>query len=165
MKNTLLSTLLVLTLLVAACKKENQVTPGVSAIKNGTTWIANSADNNYLPLNTKDTIYIYAHSGEEHLVMVLKQTSKGVFQLTDKTTFYVTVGYDVVTANYKLDNTASNEVAITTYDENKNQLKGTFNLTFKNNYNYGGYPDKVVFNNGKINIPFKGEYQNTYVPK
>ena len=164
MKKTIFPILISLLLLYAGCKKDDQFTTGIAATKNGTNWIAANFGTGFKPLNTKDTLFITANNKEEHLLIALKQVSKGVFQLVDQTNFYVTVGYDVVVAAYRLDNTSANQVTITAYDENTRQLKATFDLTF-NSTRTDGQADKIKFSNGKINIPLNDVYMNPFIPQ
>jgi hypothetical protein len=163
MKRSLL--LIVVSLyLLAGCKKGDQLTDSIE-VKDGSTWIANSTGTGFKPLATKDTLFITLHNNEEHLIIALTQKGTGVFKPADVTGFYFTIGLDGITGTYKLDNTVNNQVAITTYDENTQQLKGTFNLTFKNTKTNDGHPGKIIFTNGKINAELKNEYMNPYIPK
>ncbi len=153
MKNFILS-LSIASLLTCACKKENSTQPehAVSAKKNNTDWVAKNPYTGFVNPTLKDSVLIIARVGEETLGIKFKSKGAGTYlQPEVNAYFYTTVGLDVLVSEYKLSNTATNQLIITSYDEGKNTMKGSFNLAFQKTRGDSKYfPDNIVFTNGVL---------------
>jgi hypothetical protein len=161
--------IIALCFLFTACKKDQQATGSeFSATKTTTnansllveagTWKAATITTGFFPMATKDTLVISGiendgQANTANLTINLKQKGAGTYKGSEiKAYFYYVVGGDAISGRYLLDPTADNQVVITSYDETNHVLKGTFNLTFKNNFvNYT--TTTIKLSNGKIDVP------------
>ena len=156
MRNFILS-LSIASLLLFACKKENstKVQYNVSAQKNNAAWVAKNPYTGFVNANSKDSVLIIAHAGEETLEIKFKSKGAGTYLQPDLNAYYyTTIGFDVVISEYKLSNTPTNKLIINSYDEGNNIITGQFNLTFQKLRDDNKYsPDNIVFTNGILNAP------------
>ncbi|GAA4325226.1 hypothetical protein GCM10023149_27400 [Mucilaginibacter gynuensis] len=134
MKKPVTLLLLLATLAITACKKEKRaccvLPPGAEfylAGKQGdSTWFGKPTAVFY-----NDSLNVYAGHGEQHMNIRIKFTGKGKYSLNNTNAiYYVTVGQDVIVANYWADNTADNWITVTNYDKANNIITGDFNLSF-----------------------------------
>ncbi len=153
MKNFILSLSIAL-LLMCACKKENSTKTEhtVSAQKNNADWVAKNPYIGFVNPTLKDSVLIIARVGEETLGIKFKSKGTGTYlQPEVNAYFYTTVGLDVLVSEYKLSNTTTNQLIISSYDEGKNTMKGSFNLTFQKTRGDSKYfPGNIVFTNGVL---------------
>ena len=153
MKSFILS-LSIASLLLCACKKEKSIKAEytVSAQKNNTAWIAKNPYTGFVNTTLKDSTVIIARIGEETLGIKFKSKGVGTYvQPEVNAYFYTTVGLDVLVSEYKLSNTATNNLIINNYDEAGNTMKGSFDLTFQKTRGDSKYfPDSIVFKNGLL---------------
>jgi predicted small lipoprotein YifL len=145
----------VLTALLTACgKKMCCVLPQetyITADKNNTKWRADASSN-----LRQDTIALFGTNFstqlEETLTMQFKASAPGTYSLKgSQALYYNTIGRDVITSEYELDDTYANTVNITAYDNANKLVTGTFNLKFKHTYP----PDKpasLQFLNGQFKV-------------
>ena len=163
-KYTLLS-IVMISLLISACKKDNQdAVVGISGIKGTSAWKTPDAYTGFKPLATKDTLFIVGQNGEENIVIGIKQRGTGTYSPSEfKAYFYVTIGLDVVVGRYQLSNDPANSIRITDYDETTHVVKGSFNLVFKSAYIYNSTKsDEFTFTYGKINTQLSDVYLDPY---
>jgi hypothetical protein len=151
---------------VLSCKKDKQQAAviHVSATKGTTDWATANVTTGYKPLDTKDTLFILAHNGEENIVIALKQKGVGTYQPAEfKAWYYTTIGLDVLIGRYALTSDAGNSVIITDYNETTHSVKGTFNILFKSTYLYGAsQSDEVRFTNGKIDATLSDTFMDPF---
>jgi hypothetical protein len=120
MKNLLLicaSSLLIIT----ACSKKNccvpvPYAPFIIAEKGGEKWGAAPVA---LKIGT-DSIAITGTETDAQLSIRLKFTGKGTYTIKGtQARYYITVGQDVMVAEYVLDTNAANKLEVFNYDSNK----------------------------------------------
>ncbi|ASU32465.1 DUF6252 family protein [Mucilaginibacter xinganensis] len=152
-RKLLLAVLTFYCLFVVACKKENKNVAQdlfMGAFKNGGNWVA-APNADYF--SGKDSLQIigFKAAGEETLQINLKFRGKGNYAVKQgQAHYYTTIGRDVVTGEYKLDTTNTNNVMVQNFDVYSNIMSGTFELNFVKTY--GGGPDKLSFSGGKFYI-------------
>lgn len=160
MKKLTLFSVIALSLL-SACKKDNSTAKptgySINANKNNVAWASASLSTGYVNPAIKDSVLIIAHAGEETLGIKFKSKGVGTYQSTEiNAYFWNTVGLDAIVGEYKLTNDASNTLIINSYNEAKNTMTGTFNLTLKKTYGISSsLPDKITFTNGVITADVK----------
>jgi hypothetical protein len=159
MKKYLLILLSATVLIMASCAKRKDccVLPKrdefIIAEKSGVQWEG-------VPTTTvfsQDTINVYAGNFktglEENFGFLIKVGSTGSYTLKGNQAYYFnTVGRDVSVSGYKLDDTFTNKITITSFDKITKTITGTFQIKFIKTYDNptGSYPDKVSFLNGKF---------------
>ncbi len=109
-----------------------------------------------------DTISVYGSNinpgFEESFGFLLKINGKGTYMIKGNQGFYFnTVGRDVSVSGYKLDDSFTNNVTVSQYDESAKIVAGTFQMKFIKTYDNpaGSYPDKIAFLNGKFKVIIK----------
>ena len=126
----------------------------ITAEKSGVQWEG-------IPTTTvfsQDTINVYAGNFktglEENFGFLIKVSTTAIsYTLKGNQAYYFnTVGRDVSVSGYKLDDTFTNQVTVTSYDQSTKTITGTFQMKFIKTYDNptGSYPDKVSFLNGKF---------------
>ena len=152
MKRVMLLLLLTL-LLLNACKKDSvkELDYYVYAEKSDNTIfkaIASSAG--FKSLSAKDTLYIGANSGEDHLLIRLIVKKPGVYKSPNLDAILITtIGQDVIGNTYHLNNDTRNMLDITNIDNGL--IQGTFGLSFKETTKgLTIAPSTVIFSNGRI---------------
>lgn len=103
--------------------------------------------------------YIFGNKGDEHIRIIIKPTATGKYYITPQNgMYYITVGGDVMGAEYPAAADTSNLVIITGYDLNKNIIRGEFNIRFIKGSRYTGtaYQNEVRFLRGR----FRAELPN-----
>ncbi|PKD19978.1 hypothetical protein APR41_14960 [Salegentibacter salinarum] len=61
---------------------------------------------------------------------MVKFKGEGAYSLLNvQTSYYTTVGGDVMRSLYNLDSSSSSEITITEYDAEQNMIKGNFEVT------------------------------------
>lgn len=125
------------------------------AKKNGSDWNV-YATTSYL--NDSDTLVIYGMGSEKSLGMRLPFTGTGTY--TIKSTagpyyrnsdayYYTTVGGDVITSYYTLNDTGT--VEITEYNETQKLIKGRFHFTLKRQLG-DAVPEEMTFTKGEFSV-------------
>jgi len=153
MKKLILPLAILITLLTACGKKNCCILPQTTymvADKNNTQWSADPSSSNL----RNDTIALFGSNFstqlEETLTLQFKASATGVYSLKgNQALYYNTVGRDVITSEYGLDDTYANTVNITAYDKAGKVVTGTFNLKFKHTYPVDK-PASLQFLNGKF---------------
>ncbi|MBD1364838.1 hypothetical protein IDJ77_13535 [Mucilaginibacter sp. ZT4R22] len=156
MKKLTLPALIILCLFTAACSKRNccvppVIAPYIGADKNSVKWTAEATAEK----QGTDTLLIVGSQTEERLIMRLKFTGKGTYTLQNTQAFYfTTIGGDVFTSRYNVDNTAASTLTVTNYDEATKLVSGTYSLTLKKEYPNpsSAYPETVKFANGMFHV-------------
>jgi hypothetical protein len=162
MKKYLLILLSATTLLMAACAKRKDccVLPKndqfITAEKSGVQWQAPPSASMF----SQDTVSVYAGNFktgfEENFSFFFKVSTTAIsYTLKGNQAYYFnTVGRDVSVSGYKLDDTFTNQVTVTSYDQSTKTITGTFQMKFIKTYDNptGSYPDKVSFLNGKFRV-------------
>ena len=124
------------------------------AQKSGVQWEA-------IPSTTvfsQDTINVYAGNFkpgfEENFGFLIKVSTTAIsYPLKGNQAYYFnTVGGDVSVSGYKLDDTFTNQVTVTGYDQSNRTITGTFQMKFIKTYDNptGSFPDKISFLDGKF---------------
>lgn len=165
MKRFALSSALLFCLLATACKKDKQkATANISAEINMKSWATAQVNTGFKPLETKDTLFIYAHNGEENLVIAVKQKGAGTYSANEfKAYYYITVGLDAVTNRYVSATDAGNQLTIIEYNEATQTIKGNFSFVLNRAYPGGtGTPATVKFTNGNINTKLTAVYADPF---
>jgi hypothetical protein len=117
-------------LILTACTKETKMCcvlppsePFIIADKGSDKW---QAEPEILKIGA-DSIAITGKENEARLSLHIKFTGKGNYALKDKQpTYYLTVGQDVMVAEYVLDTNAANKLEVFNYDSNKALLTALF---------------------------------------
>ncbi len=150
----------VLSLFNSACRTDKCCSPAqpkqfIIAQKNGVSWTADPSSSNI----QGDMVALFgtnfSSSIEETLTMQFKVSGTGNYPLKNtQALYYNTIGRDVITSRYHLDDSFANSVKVTKYDPNTNIISGTFSLKLKR-----VYPDSVntaqngiQFLEGKFNM-------------
>jgi len=154
MKKLTLITLVLFALFAASCTKKAPMdccmapaAPYFNAEKDSKSWIG-------LPEAFKtstDSLTITGRKTEENLLIRIKYTGKGNYVLNShQGKYYMTVGQDVMVAEYILDDTAPNILEVTEYDTTKGFISGKFSITLKKIYGNPNeaYPSTIKFLNG-----------------
>ncbi|TFF38261.1 DUF6252 family protein [Mucilaginibacter psychrotolerans] len=156
MKKLTLLALIFLCLVTAACTKHNccvppPITPYIGADKNTVKWTGEATAEK----QGTDTLLIIGSKTEERLIMRLKFTGEGIYTFQNTQAFYfTTIGGDVFTSEYIVDETAASTLTVTDYNETSRLASGTYSLTLKRNYPNptSAYPQKVQFVNGMFHV-------------
>jgi hypothetical protein len=153
MKKLTIGLLALLSVLMFSCKKDKQSdNPNnyfIKASKNGALWGTKS----YSVFNSQkakpDTIVVGGSLGEEHISILAKLNSQGNY-IPDpaKTTFYTTLGQDVIMSTYTLDTAKNNTISIT--KPSSGEIQGTFTLTFNKTGIADSNPATITFNQGEF---------------
>jgi hypothetical protein len=139
--------------LMFSCKKDKQPDNSnnyfIKASKNGTAWSAKSYSIFNNQKTKPDTIVVGGSQGEEHLSIRANLNNQGNY-IPDpaKTTFYTTLGQDVIMSTYTLDATKDNTISIT--KPSSSEIQGTFTLTFKKTGIADSNPTTVTFSQGEF---------------
>jgi hypothetical protein len=155
MKKHILPFIILTTLLTACSKKMCCVLPNIAymvADKNNAQWSADPSSSNI----RQDTIALFGTNFstqlEETLTMQFKASAPGTYSLKgNQALYYNTVGRDVITSEYGLDDTYANTVIIASYDKVGKVVTGTFNLKFKHTYP-ADKPASLQFLNGQFKV-------------
>lgn len=146
----------ILAILLTACgNRLCCVLPNVAymvADKNNTQW---SADPSSSTLRN-DTIALFGTNFstqlEETLTMQFKASAPGTYSLKgSQALYYNTIGRDVITSKYELDDTYANTVTIASYDKVGKVITGTFSLKFTHTYP-ADKPASLQFLNGQFKV-------------
>jgi hypothetical protein len=156
MKKFTLLALVVFSLLTAACTKRNccvppVIAPYIGADKNLVKWTGEATAEK----QGTDTLLIVGSKTEERLIMRLKFNGKGTYTLQNNQAFYfTTIGGDVFTSEYIVDNTAASTLTVTDYNETSRLVSGTYSLMLKRDYPNPStaYPETVKFANGMFHV-------------
>jgi len=158
MKNLSLTALVLLSVLTFSCTKQRDCCvlpyqPYITAEKNNVKWEAQVGTTKIAP----DSIAITGSQTEERLIMRIKFAGKGTYTLTgNQAQFFTTIGQDVLTSYYNVDNTAVSTIEITEYDNNQAIITGTYSVTLKKAADrYPSYPESVKFLKGKFSTYLK----------
>lgn len=155
MKKYILITVVIILFFTACGKKDCCVIPGqqfITATKNSSQWSADPASSNMV----HDTVAIFGTNFnttiEETLTLQFKVSAPGKYALKgEQALYYNTIGRDVITSEYELDDTFANTVEVKNFDKDKGIIAGTFNLKFKHTYP-ADKPASLQFLNGKFNV-------------
>lgn len=145
---------LVLPLLLNACKKATPTSNtdfSVFAEKNNAAWVAEIPATTSMGAQSKRIVSITARTGEETLNITFNNKGVGKYKSADLFAYYYsTIGGNAIVSGYNLSKDASNELIITSFDEDKNVMTGNINLTLDKTYDGIGntLPNKLVFTNG-----------------
>lgn len=158
MKKILPVFIIALSALSFSCKKDSPLCcalpyqPYINAEKNGSQWSAAVST-----AKIGDSTAITGSQTDERLIMRIKFTGKGIYRLTgNQATFATTVGQDVVTSEYGVDNNSMSTLEITDYDNNKGIITGTYFIALKRAPNrYTSYPETVRFLKGSFSTYLK----------
>lgn len=157
MKKLILITIVCLAALTFSCTKERPLccampdSPYIYAVKNNVNWQG-------APLAekiTNDSIAIIGSQTKERLILRIKTKLEGTYTLTgNQGNYFTTVGQDVITSEYFLDDAATNTVTISKYDNAKDLITGTYSVTLKKATRFSdpAIPATVKFLNGKFMI-------------
>ena len=159
MKNLSLIALVLLSVLTFSCTKKMDCCvlayqPFITAEKNNVKWDAQVGTTKIAP----DSIAITGTQTEERLIMRIKFAGKGTYTLTgNQAKFFTTVGQDVITSDYYVDNAAASTIQITEYDYNQAIITGTYSVALKKTSadRYPSYPESVKFLSGKFSTYLK----------
>jgi len=127
----------------------------ISATINEERWNGNPE----ISLNQEnDTLILLGSGNEQVIVFKIKFKGEGVYDLLEnQTSYYTTVGGDVMTSLYILDPSSSSEITITEYDSEQNIIRGSFDVTLQQDWsNPENDIDLLNFTNGQ----FKGSIRN-----
>lgn len=143
----------VFAVLMFSCKKDKQQdNPNnyfIKASKNGIAWSTKSYSVFNTQKNKPDTIVVGGSLGEEHISILAKLNSQGNYVPDPvKTTFYLTLGQDVIMSTYTLDTTKDNTISVT--KPSSDEIEGTFTLTFKKTGVTDSNPATVTFTQGEF---------------
>jgi hypothetical protein len=176
MKKFTLIILALVTVFTISCKKDKDVRKNsdyyLSANKNNASWTSPSFNgqattsssqqltagvypiqNSYYTKPSDNEIIVVANVGEEHLYIYLLESSPNAYQLNKaKTSFYITVGQDAVSAKYVLDESQTNTANITNINISKKTISGNFILNFKKANGHESYPTTIAFTDGKFHL-------------
>jgi hypothetical protein len=176
MKRITLITLTLLTFFTFSCKKDKNVRIDndfyISANKDNVAWISKFQNNTTMPSNnglslagasqfpncyystpSSNELLLIGNAGEEHLRINFTASNPNQYQLDKtKTKFIITVGQDVVVANYVLDEGKSNIANITNINTSNYIVSGNFMLHFKKASGHESYPTTIVFTDGKFRL-------------
>lgn len=144
-------------LVLAGCSKGRRVCCDLpednsifmSATRADSVWRANFVETRLL----HDSLYIFGTKGDEHIRIIIKPTSIGKYYVTPRNgTYYITVGGDVMGAEYPAAADTLNQVIITGYDQKKGLIQGDFNIRFVKSGRYAGTPyvNEALFSRGKF---------------
>ena len=99
-----------------------------------------------------DTLALLGLGDEQVLVFKIKIKGEGNYHLNKyQTHYYTTIGGDVITSFYRLDESSNSQLTITDYDPERNILKGNFETTFLlDSGDPDNHPDKLIFKNGEF---------------
>jgi hypothetical protein len=156
LKGIILQTIIaVCALLAASCSKE-EAKPAESyfkAEKNNAAWVS-TADGQF----DSDTLRLFGFNtdGEQHLYFAVKFNGAGKYPLINRqASFYTTVGLDVLTSGYKLDNTKASSITITRFDETNRTISGIFEvyLLKDDQYTNARTPLKFTKGNFRVKLP------------
>jgi len=153
MKKLTIGFLALFSVLMFSCKKDKQSDNlnnyFIKANKNGVAWSTKSYSVFKTQKAKPDTVVVGGSLGEEHVSILAKLNSQGNY-IPDpaKTTFYTTLGQDVIMNTYTLDTTQNNTISIT--KPSIGEIQGTFNLTFKKTGIPDSDPATITFNQGEF---------------
>lgn len=143
-KNFTLLCLLFFALVIASCKKDVPdccAMPAQPYLKTNDNSFSAVPATGYNSRTNKDTLVIVATNtvkSDQNVGFQFKFVSEGNYKLTgNQAYYYTTIGGDVISARYKLDESANNLVAVTKYEKGavgtySDVLTGTFKLAFVN---------------------------------
>ncbi|WP_374950558.1 DUF6252 family protein [Mucilaginibacter sp.] len=159
MKRFLFAALVMLSALNFSCTKggrmccANPYQPYMSAEKNGIKWDAAVSTSRI----AGDSLAIAGSQTEERLVIRIMFNGKGIYNLTgNQATFFTTVGQDVLTSEYGVDNSTKSTIEITEYDNTKAIITGTYYIALKRAANkYPGSPETIRFLKGTFSTYLK----------
>ncbi len=129
MRTTIIISFLAFTAIFVSCKKSAPVVIDmpdyhITASKNNADWSAIP----YAKVD-QDSLIIQGQGKDELLSMKIKFSNLGNYTLTGGQSFYwLTVGGDVIIAQYQLRTDTISSVNITSYDPVNKIVEGTFNL-------------------------------------
>ena len=149
--------LLLLTFGMLSCSNDDDLDESdfISATINEERWNGNPE----ISLNQEnDTLILLGSGNEQVIVFKIKFKGEGVYDLLEnQTSYYTTVGGDVMTSLYILDPSSSSEITITEYDSEQNIIRGSFDVTLQQDWsNPENDIDLLNFTNGQ----FKGSIRN-----
>jgi len=167
MEKVSLLSLLCLSLL-SACKKDSSTNKSdfvIFAKKNNSTWVAEIPTSTSMGAQSKKIVSITARTGEETLNITFNNKGVGKYKSADLYAYYYsTIGGNAVVSGYNLSKDESNELIVASFDEDKNIITGSINLTLDKTYDGAGntLPNKLVFTNGafKSQINYAVLYTN-----
>ena len=111
--------------------------------------------------NTNDTLTflgVGASANDDVILLKIKFNGPGTYALAkNQAHYYSTVGGDVLTSNYELAPNDVGEFVISKYDPAGKLLEGSFKVSLKKTWSYGGNgADILNFTDGH----FKGKIEN-----
>jgi hypothetical protein len=137
-------------LLIASCKKDNQVAPTsffMEAKLNGSNW----AGQPYTGYAGDDSLHIQARlpNTQDNIAFVIKYNGTANYQLKgSQSTFYILDASNVDICDYKMDPSFNNHISITAFDATTKIASGNFEVHFVRAYGISTYADKLDFVNG-----------------
>ena len=113
---------------IISCNDDNQLEPDfISAKINEKNW-------NGIPElnvnNVNDTLTLLGSGNEQVVFFKIKYNGEGVYNLSgSQANYYTTIGGDVITSLYTLDESPSSQITITEYNSEQNIIKGNFKIS------------------------------------
>ncbi|WP_143815191.1 DUF6252 family protein [Maribacter sedimenticola] len=154
MKNTYLffTAVFLIVVIMISCEKDNTSEPDfISAKLENQNWDGRPE---IIFDKETDTLSIRGVGNEQVIVLNLKYTGEGIYNLEKiRAIYYTTVGGDVITNWYNLGKDNSSKVTITEFDTNEKIVKGDFQVSVLNS------TDELNFTNGK----FKGIFREVTI--
>ncbi|MBD1392838.1 DUF6252 family protein [Mucilaginibacter glaciei] len=159
MKKLLIAAVIMFAAISFSCKKNDAnccippYQPFTTAEKNGAKWDAAVSASKF----KGDSVAIVGAQTEERLIMQIKFNGKGLYNLTgNQALFFTTVGQDVITSFYNVDNSTVSTLEITDYNNAKGTITGTYYVALKKEPNrYVGAPETIRFLKGRFTTYLK----------
>lgn len=152
MKKVLLLLCTAVCIIISSCHKDAKVIPAdyyFTASKNSAGWGA--AATAYTITGDSLQLQGFRQTGEEHLLINIKSNSPGIYTVTGRQAkFFTTIGMDAITSSYKLDDTHTSTVTITSYNAETRIISGTFQL-FMLKDSPGDYV-QLILDNGHFRV-------------
>lgn len=147
-----LISLLILILGIISCNNVDQLESDfISAEINKKNW-------NGIPEisvnNVNDTLTLLGSGNEQVIFFKIKYNGEGVYDLSgSQANYYTTVGGDVITSLYTLDENTSSQITITEHNLEQKILKGNFQISLLQKWsNPENNVNLLSFTNGRFKV-------------
>lgn len=121
----------------------------VTALKNGQMWTV-PGETQFLG----DTLIIWGLGREEVLSFLIQFDGEGVYELKgNHLSYYTTIGGDVLTSRYQLEENEVEELVIEKFDSKEGWLEGSFAFTLPQaSPSSTDHPEAIDFEQGKFRL-------------
>lgn len=136
--------------IISCHKEDNSNEPDfISSTINEVNWHGIPETDNY---EGNDTLTLFGSGNEQVLVFKIKFKGEGDYTLKNsQAEYYTSIGGDVMTSLYSLDESSTSRITITEYNSELNILKGNFELTLLKEWsNPENNVNKLIFKNGRF---------------